>query len=91
MLERLQAFVVTIARINRLVDQPSRRKSLARRSKSSGWLGSCPIRPKLSTVRTSPSPNSQHQTRLTYTLAVNGFLGLAISMASVNRPLSESL
>ena len=56
-------------------------------SSNSGWLGSLPSAPKLSTVSTSPCPNRCSQTRLTITRAVSGLSLLAIQWASSSRPL----
>ena len=53
--------------------QPSRMKSEASQSSSSGWLGGLPCVPKSSDVRTSPCPNNSCQKRLTATRAVKGF------------------
>ena len=49
--------------------------------------GRSPRWPKSSGVVTSPAPNTQCQTRLTYTRAVRGLSALATNSASSRRPL----
>ena len=56
-----------IRRCSLLRLQPSLMNSDASQSRSSGWVGFSPTRPKLSTERTSPVPKCQRQTRLTNT------------------------
>jgi hypothetical protein len=66
---------ITMSLNSFLTSQPDSRNSTASQSSNSGCDGNSPVMPKSPAVRTSPTPKSSCQNRLTVTRAMSGCSG----------------